>query len=246
MTGCAGLIERAAQCWSATKSAFTFANLSLRKDPAHHLIQSTIEFATLRLQEQCTHPVALNPRTNGRCLPSMQICRRSSMNTEVDGCEGAEARVTLVTPFGRSSRRSNLPNHPRREFGLNLNQPPCPILSFGDMKHRQYAHDPHPQHRIRNPLAWAVSPSEPKGHARREGVTVYDSPIFTEVPLRAKDVGIGVFALLMMNLPTEKQLCQSCLSESRSSLTRHWARSSYLQRIRIKHYRSSRATHPLE
>ena len=63
------------------------------------------------------------------------------MNTEVDACED-EARVTL-TPFGQSWR-SNLPNHPRREFGLNLNLPARPILSLVETKHRQDAHNPHP------------------------------------------------------------------------------------------------------
>lgn len=125
---------------------------------------------------------------------------------EVDGCED-EARVTL-TPFGHSQWRSklNLPNHTCREFGLNLNFSPRPIFALLNTKHRQDAHNPHPQNRIRDPLAWAVSSSEPKGHARLEGVTVYDSPIFSEVPLWTKDVGLGVLALFVMNPPTVEQL----------------------------------------
>lgn len=125
------------------------------------------------------------------------------MNTEVGGCED-EVRITL-TPFGYSGR-SNLPNHACREFWLNLNLSPRPIFALVNTKHRQDAHNPHPQHRIRDPLAWAVSSSEPKGRTRLEGVTVYDSPIFSEVPLRIKDVWLGVLALFVMNFPTVKQL----------------------------------------
>lgn len=141
----------------------------------------------------------------------MQIWRRSSMNTEVDGCED-KARLTL-TSFSQS-RRSSLPNHPRREFGLNLDLPSRPILSLVDTKYSKDTHNPHPQYRIRNPLAWAVSPSESKGHPRCEGVTLYDSPIFTEVPFRVKYVGLRVLALFVMNLPTEKQHYQSRPSQS--------------------------------
>lgn len=120
------------------------------------------------------------------------------MNTEVDGCED-EACATL-TPFGQSGR-SDPPNHPRREFGLNRYLPPRPILSLLDTEHRQNAHHPHPQYRVRDPFPRTVSSSEPKRHARREGVAVFDGPIFSEVPFWAEGIGVRVLALFMMNLP---------------------------------------------
>ena len=113
-----------------------------------------------------------------------------------------------LTPFSQSWR-TDLPHHPSREFWFHLNLPPHPIFSLVDTENRQNAHNPHPQHRIRDPLAWAVSSSESKSHARPEGVIVYDRPIFTKMPLWLKNVGLGVLALFMMNLPTTKQLCQS-------------------------------------
>lgn len=191
----------------------------------------------------CLHRVALTPRTNGRRLPSMKIGRRSSMNTEVDGCED-EARVTL-TPFSGQSWRINLPNHARREFGLNINLPPCPILALFNAEHRQDAHNSHPQHRICHPLARAVSSSEPKSHARSERVVVYHSPMFTEVPLRVEDIGLMVLALFVMDLPIENNFVKVVRALQWSSLTRHWAKSLYLRRVNTEHRTSSRAAHLL-